>query len=50
MTVYDALEYLAAGMTLEEIVSEFPNLTLDAIRACLAYAANRERKIRTVRP
>ena len=38
MTVHDVLEYLAAGMTSEEIVSDFPNLTLDDVRACLAYA------------
>ena len=48
MTVYDVLDYLAAGMTPEEIVADFPNLTLDDIRACLAYAADRERKLVTV--
>lgn len=50
MTVYDVLEYLAAGMTPDEIVRDFPNLTLDDIRACLAYAADRERKVLTVCP
>ena len=44
MTVRDVLEYLAGGMTPEEIVDDFPNLTLDDIRACLAYAADRERR------
>lgn len=39
MTVTDVLEYLAGGMTPEEIVDEFPDLTLEDIRACLAYAA-----------
>lgn len=36
MTVTDVLEYLAGGMTPEEIVDEFPDLTLEDIRACLA--------------
>ena len=44
MTVRDVLEYLAAGMTPEEIVADFPDLTLEDIRACLAYAAERERR------
>jgi uncharacterized protein (DUF433 family) len=42
-TVYDVLDYLAAGMTPEQIVAEFDYLSLDDIRACLAYAADRER-------
>ena len=45
ITVYDVLEYLAGGMTPEEIVADFPDLTLDDIRACLAFAADRERKL-----
>ena len=45
MTVTDVLEYLAGGMTPEEIVAEFPDLTLEDIRACLAFAADRERKL-----
>lgn len=44
MTVQDVLEYLAAGMTPEEIVDEFPNLTLEDIRACLAFAADSEKR------
>ena len=44
ITVYDVLSYLAAGMQPLEIVSEFPYLTEDDIRACLAYAADRERQ------
>lgn len=44
MTVTDVLQYLAGGMLPEEIVAEFPDLTLDDIRACLAFAADRERK------
>ncbi|MEK6324952.1 MAG: DUF433 domain-containing protein [Acidobacteriota bacterium] len=48
MTVTDVLEYLASGMSPEEIVAEFPDLTLDDIRACLAFAADRERKLATL--
>jgi uncharacterized protein (DUF433 family) len=48
MTVTDVLEYLAGGMTPEEIVAEFPNLTLDDIRACLAFAADQERRMATL--
>lgn len=40
MTVTGVLEYLAGGMTPEEIVEEFPDLTLEDIRACLAFAAD----------
>lgn len=45
ITVYDVLDYLAGGMTPEQIVSDFPDLTLDDIRACLAFAADRERRL-----
>ncbi len=48
MTVQDVLEYLAAGMTFDEILVDFPELTVDDIRACLAYAADRERRLRVV--
>jgi uncharacterized protein (DUF433 family) len=44
ITVGDVLSYLAAGMTDEQIVSEFSQLTREDIRACLAYAAERERR------
>jgi uncharacterized protein (DUF433 family) len=50
MTVQDVLEYLAAGMTPEEILADFPDLTAEDIRACLAYAANRERRLRVIPP
>jgi uncharacterized protein (DUF433 family) len=40
ITVYDVLSYLAAGMTEDELLSDFPYLTRDDIRACLTYAAN----------
>ena len=45
ITVYDVLEYLAGGMTEQQILSDFPNLTVDDIRACLAFAAARERRL-----
>ena len=45
MTVYDVLEYLASGMTHEQILRDFPSLTETDIRACLAFAADRERKL-----
>jgi len=44
ITVYDVLSYLAAGMSHREILDEFPYLTEDDILACLAYAADRERR------
>ncbi len=45
ITVQDVLEYLAGGMTQEEILSDFPELTREDIRACLAFAADRERQL-----
>ena len=48
MTVTDVLEYLAGGMTHEELLAEFPDLTAEDIRACLAFAADRERKLATL--
>jgi uncharacterized protein (DUF433 family) len=42
ITVYDVLEYLAAGMTHQEILDDFPYLTEEDILACLSYAADRE--------
>lgn len=45
ITVQDVLEYLAAGMTEDEIVSDFPELTREDIRACIAFAADRERQL-----
>ncbi len=45
ITVYDILEYLAAGMTAEEILEDFSELTLEDIKACLAFAADREKKL-----
>ncbi len=40
ITVYDVLDYLASGMTTNEILDDFPYLTETDIRACLAYAAD----------
>lgn len=48
ITVYDVLEYLASGMSHEEILQEFPYLTEQDIRACLAFAADRERKLQVL--
>lgn len=48
MTVYDVLEYLASGMSESQLLADFPDLTADDIRACLAYAADRERMQLTV--
>ncbi len=45
MTVRDVLEYLAGGMTVEQILADFPNLTAEDIQACLAFAADRERRL-----
>jgi len=45
VTVYDVLEYLASGMSQEQILREFPYLTREDIRACLEYAADRERHL-----
>jgi uncharacterized protein (DUF433 family) len=48
ITVGDVLGYLASGMTHAEILSDFPYLTEEDIRACLAFAADRERKSETL--
>jgi uncharacterized protein (DUF433 family) len=45
ITVYDVLEYLASGMIHADILRELPFLTEEDILACLAYAADRERKL-----
>ena len=42
ITVFDVLSYLAAGMTIQEILKDFPYLTKEDIQACLSYAADRE--------
>jgi len=45
ITVYDVLEYLAGGMSEDEVLADFPDLSRDDIRACLAFAAARERRV-----
>jgi uncharacterized protein (DUF433 family) len=50
ITVYDVLEYLASGMSEGEILRDFPDLTQEDIRACLAFAADRERKFVSTSP
>ncbi|PSQ78792.1 MAG: hypothetical protein BRD37_02085 [Bacteroidetes bacterium QH_8_67_23] len=49
ITVYDVLEYLASGMTRQEILDDFPYLTEEDIRACLSFAAEREHSMAPVR-
>jgi uncharacterized protein (DUF433 family) len=48
ITVYDVLEYLASGMSETEMLADFPDLTSDDIRACLTFAADRERRLMSV--
>jgi uncharacterized protein (DUF433 family) len=50
ITVADVLGWLAAGLSHEQILSDYPELTEEDIRACLAYAADRERRVLTVTP
>jgi len=45
ITVYDVLGWLASGMSVEEILSDFPELSDEDIKACLSYAAEREHKL-----
>ena len=45
MTVSDVLDYLAGGMSMEDLLEEFPDLTSEDVRACFAFAADRERRI-----
>jgi len=49
IAVADVLGWLAAGMSHDDIRSEYPELTEDDIRACLAYAADRERRLVTAK-
>ena len=48
ITVYEVLEYLASDMTEKEILADFPDLTHEDLKACIAFAADRERKLMTV--
>jgi len=47
ITVYDVLSWLAAGMSFEDIIDDFPELTENDILACLAFAAEREHKLQS---
>ena len=48
ITVYEVLEYLASDMTEAQILEDFPDLTREDLKACIAFAADRERKLVTV--
>ena len=48
ITVSDVLDYLASGMTTEQILGDFPELTEEDLRACLAFAADRERRLAVI--
>jgi len=45
ISVYEVLEYLASGMSEDEILRDFPDLSREDIRACLAFAADRARRL-----
>ena len=49
ITVYDVLGWLASGMTEQEILTDFPDLAQEDIRACLEFAADREHRLSTIR-
>ena len=49
ITVYDVLGYLASGMSVEEIISDFPELTKEDILACLSYASDAEKHTRLLK-
>lgn len=48
ITVYDVLGWLASGMSYDEVIADYPELTIEDIQACLAYAADREHHLLTV--
>ena len=48
LTVGDVLSYLASGMSEDQVLADFPQLTREDIRACLAFAADRERRLMSV--
>lgn len=50
ITVYDVLDYLASGMSEAEILKDFPDLKVEDIRACLEFAADRERRLVSMPP
>ena len=50
ITVYDVLDWLASGLSEVEILADYPELTQHDIRACLAFAANREHQLSIIAP
>lgn len=46
ISVSDVLGWMASGMSMEDILADFPELTLDQLKACLAFAADREQKLK----
>lgn len=50
ITVYEVLDYLASGMTEAQVLADFPDLTQEDIRACLGFAADRERRLVFIPP
>ena len=48
ITVSDVLDYLASGMSTEQVLQDFPELTGEDLRACLAFAADRERRLAVI--
>jgi uncharacterized protein (DUF433 family) len=48
ISVYDVLGWLASGMTIDEIISDFPQINKEQILACLAFSADKERKAKVV--
>jgi len=50
ITVYEVLDYLASGMSEDQILQDFPDLEREDIRACLEFAADRERKLVSIPP
>ena len=46
ISVYDVLNWMANGLSVEQITADFPELTSEQVNACLAYAADKERKVR----
>lgn len=48
ISVYDVLSWMAEGMTVNDIISDFPELNSDQIKACLSYAADKEHKLKVV--
>ena len=50
ITVYDVLDWMASGMSEADILEDYPELTQEDIRACLAFAANREHQLSTIAP